>query len=42
MANDVPECGGAPGAEHDIEKLSRVPAPDDRRRDRSRDDAATP
>jgi hypothetical protein len=27
MANDVPECGGAPGAEHDIEKLSRCPRP---------------
>jgi hypothetical protein len=27
MANDVPECGGAPGADHDIEKLSRCPRP---------------
>ena len=27
MANDVPECGGAPGAEHDIEKLSKCPRP---------------
>ena len=34
MANDVPECGGAPGAEHDIEGLA-MPAADDRRRDRS-------
>jgi hypothetical protein len=27
MANDVPECGGTPGAEHDIEKLSKCPRP---------------
>jgi hypothetical protein len=27
MANDVPECGGAPGAEHDIERLSKCPRP---------------
>ena len=27
MENDVPECGGAPGAEHDIEKLSKCPRP---------------
>jgi hypothetical protein len=27
MANDVPERGGAPGADHDIEKLSRCPRP---------------
>lgn len=27
MANDVPECGGAPGPNHDIEKLSRCPRP---------------
>ncbi len=39
MANDVPECGGPPGPQHDIAKLVGVPAPDDRRRDRSRDDA---
>lgn len=25
MANDVPECGGPPGPQHDIEKLSRCP-----------------
>jgi hypothetical protein len=27
MANDVPECGGAPGPAHDIEKLSQCPRP---------------
>lgn len=27
MANDVPECGGPPGPQHDIEKLSRCPRP---------------
>jgi hypothetical protein len=25
MANDVPECGGAPGPQHDLEKLSTCP-----------------
>jgi len=25
MANDVPECGGPPGPEHDIAKLSVCP-----------------
>ena len=27
MANDVPECGGAPGPEHDIPRLSTCPRP---------------
>jgi hypothetical protein len=27
MANDVPECGGPPGPQHDIEKLSQCPRP---------------
>jgi hypothetical protein len=27
MANDVPECGGAPGAQHDIAKLAACPRP---------------
>jgi hypothetical protein len=27
MANDVPECGGAPGPQHDIAKLSVCPRP---------------
>ena len=27
MANDVPECGGAPGPEHDIPRLSACPRP---------------
>jgi hypothetical protein len=27
MANDVPECGGAPGPEHDIARLSACPRP---------------
>jgi hypothetical protein len=27
MANDVAECGGPPGPEHDIEKLSKCPRP---------------
>jgi hypothetical protein len=27
MANDVPECGGRPGPQHDIEKLSQCPRP---------------
>jgi hypothetical protein len=27
MANDVPECGGAPGPQHDIERLSQCPRP---------------
>jgi hypothetical protein len=27
MKNDVPECGGAPGPQHDIETLSRCPRP---------------
>jgi hypothetical protein len=25
MANDVPECGGAPGPQHDLAKLSTCP-----------------
>jgi sugar lactone lactonase YvrE len=27
MANDVPECGGPPGPQHDIERLSQCPRP---------------
>jgi hypothetical protein len=27
MANDVPECGGAPGPQHDIAKLAACPRP---------------
>jgi len=27
MANDVPECGGAPGPDHDIPKLAACPRP---------------
>jgi hypothetical protein len=27
MANDVPECGGTPGAQHDIPKLAACPRP---------------
>jgi hypothetical protein len=27
MANDVPECGGAPGPEHDIPRLAACPRP---------------
>jgi hypothetical protein len=27
MANDVPECGGPPGPQHDIAKLSQCPRP---------------
>lgn len=27
MANDVPECGGPPGPEHDLERLSTCPRP---------------
>lgn len=27
MANDVPECGGPPGPQHDIEKLAACPRP---------------
>jgi hypothetical protein len=27
MANDVPECGGPPGPQHDIPKLAACPRP---------------
>ena len=39
MANDVPECGGAPGPRARHREALAVPAADDRGGDRSRDDA---